>query len=312
MQPEIRGNFADILDPSFRTIFYETYGQLPQKMPQIFNVLSSSKNIEKDSGMSGFGKMIEKGEGAAVQYEGREQGYDVTYTHKSYALGDQITHEMMEDDQFGKIRKVSEGLARAAQRTTETHAADIFNYGFTVGGGGYASFTGGDSLALFDSTHSSTVSGVSTQSNVGSGTHKVLSEDALEEALVAMRGTLDLKGEKVLIQPNTLVIPPALEKDAYILLKSSGRVGTTNNDTNPYQDRLNIVVWDFLTSSTAWFVLDKGVHQLNWFWREKTNLDGPETDFDTKNLKYSVLGRWSVGFSDWRGTFGSEGDGTSV
>jgi len=312
MLPESRGNFADVLDPSFRAIFDGMYAQLPQQMPSIFNVLSSTKSTEKDSAISGLSKMVETAEGEALTYEARDQGYDVTYTHDKYTLGDQITKEMWDDDQFNVIKQIPANLARSAQRTTETAGADIFNFGFTAGGGGSAAFTGGDALALFDDVHTSTSAGVAVQSNIPATTHKALTEDALEEAKVAMQNIRDAKGEKMLVQPSLIIGPPELEKEASILLKSSGRVGTTNNDINPFQDAFQFLAWPWLSSTTAWFMLDKGLHKLNWFWREKTNLDGPDYDFDTKNVRYSILGRWSVGFSDWRGAYGSKGDGSAV
>jgi len=310
--PESRGNFADVLDPSFRAIFDGMYAQLPQQMSSIFNVMNSTKNIEKDSAISGLSKLVETGEGEAITYEGRDLSYDVTYTHKKYTLGDQITKEMWDDAQWPVMKQIPANLARSAQRTTETAAADILNFGFTAGGGGSAVFTGGDALALFDDVHTSTSTGVAVQSNIPATTHKSLTEDAIEEGKVAMQNTLDAKGEKMLVQPGLLIVPPELEKEANILLKSSGRVGTTNNDINPFQDAFQVLVWPWLSSTTAWFMLDKGMHKLNWFWREKTNLDGPDYDFDTKNVRYSVLGRWSVGFSDWRGIYGSKGDGSAV
>lgn len=97
------------------------------------------------------------------------------------------------------------------------------------------------------------------------------------------------------------------------MLESQQRTGTANNDINPYKGSLNLVVWDFLGSAaggsdTAWFLLDSSQHELNWFNREDAGLDGPEYDFDTKTAKWSVLARWSAGYSDWRGVFGSKGD----
>jgi hypothetical protein len=113
---------------------------------------------------------------------------------------------------------------------------------------------------------------------------------------------------------DTIIVPPQLEKEARILLNTTGRVGTANNDINPYQGALKLVVWDFLGSAspggsdTAWFVLDSSLHALNFFNRSDRGLEGPEYDFDTKTAKWSVDVRNSVGFSGWRGTYGSKGD----
>ena len=128
-----------------------------------------------------------------------------------------------------------------------------------------------------------------------------------------MRATRDNKGELQMIQPDTLIEPPALEKEARILLESQQRTGTANNDINPYKGRLKLIVWDYLGSAaggsdTAWFVLDSKQADLNFYNRDDRGVEGPEYDFDTKTAKWSVVARWSVGFSDWRGVYGSKGD----
>lgn len=304
-----RPEWPDILDPSFRMIYGEELMALPNVGKSIFNVFGSGKNIEKDSSASGLSKMIVKSEGDAISYEDPTQGYDVTYTHVTRALGSGVTHEMWEDDQFNVINRRPRDLARAKQRTEEQSAADIFNFGFTAGGGGQSEFTAGDAVALFSTAHTRTDGGAN-QSNT---TTADLAEDSLETAAVSMRATLDDKGQLVVVKPNTLVVAPALEKEARILLDSQGRVGTGNNDINPFQGAYKLIVWDYLGSAaggsdTAWFLLDTSLHALNWFDRSDKGLEGPDYDFDTKTARWSILERYSVGFSAWRGTYGSKGD----
>jgi phage major head subunit gpT-like protein len=215
---------------------------------------------------------------------------------------------MWEDDQFNVMNRKPRHLARAVSRTEETSAADIFNHGFTSGGGGQSSFAAGDAVALFSTAHTRTDGGAD-QSNY---TTSDLAEDSLETASVSMRATLDDKGQLVVVKPDTLLVPPTLEKEARILLNSTGRIGTGNNDINPFQGAFKLVVWDYLGSAaggsdTAWFLLDSSLHALNWFDRSNRGLEGPEYDFDTKTAKWSILERYSVGFSAWRGTYGSLG-----
>lgn len=308
MSVSMRPKWPTLLDPSFRTIFEGTEKQFESKIAKVFNVNSSDKAFEKDTSVSGLGRLAQKPEGDAIVYEAPVGGYPVTYTHLTFAKGEAITHEMYQDDQYNVMKKSPKRLALAKARSREYYGADIFNYGFTVGGGGSAPFTGGDGVALFSASHPLKSGG--TQSNL---TTMDLDEDAIELGIVTMRATKDNKGELQMITPDTLLVPPALEKEARILLESQQRTGTANNDINPYKGSLNLVVWDFLGSAaggsdTAWFLLDSSQHELNWFNREDAGLDGPEYDFDTKTAKWSVLARWSAGYSDWRGVFGSKGD----
>lgn len=305
-----RPKWPQLLDPSFRTIFFETEKEFPSQIANLFTVNSSDKAYEKDTSVSGLGKMVQKAEGDAIVYASPVAGYNTVYTHLTFGEGEIITYEMYQDDAYNIIKRVPARLARSKMHTREQFAADLFNYGSTYGGGGSALFNGADGKALFATDHPLKDAGSTTQSNY---TTADLDEDSLEVALVTMRATKDNKGELQMVSPDTLVVPPALEKEARILLDSQQRTGTANNDINPYQGRLKLVVWDYLGtaaggSDTAWFVMDSKQAMLNWFNRDDRGIEGPEYDFDTKSAKWSAVARWSAGWSDWRGMYGSKGD----
>ena len=305
----VRPQWPDLLDPRFRKIYGDEVKSIPSIGSTLFHVESSSKNIEKESSASGLSKLIRRSEGQAISYEDEIQGFDVTYTHVEDSLGTSVSNQLWEDDQFNVIKRKPQHLAQAKVRSQEQMMADVFNYGFTAGGGGVSTFTSGDVLALFSNAHTREDGGA-TQSNYVTTD---LNEASLEAATVGMRSQLDAKGQLYMSKADTLVVAPALEKEARILLNSTLRVGTANNDINPYQGLLKLVVWDFLGSAaggsdTAWFVIDSSQHALNFFKRSDRGLEGPEWDFDTKTAKWTVDVRWSVGFSGWRGVYGSKGD----
>lgn len=307
--PSLSPQWPDILDPRFRKIYGDELKAIPEVGSSIFHMETSGRNIEKDSSASGLSKLVRRGEGQAITYEDEIQGFDVTYTHVEDALGTSVSNKLYEDDQFNVILKKPAHLARARARTEEQMKADVFNYSFTAGGGGLSLFTSGDALALFSTVHTREDGGA-TQTNT---TTADLNESSIETGLVTLRSTLDHKGQLYMSRGDTLVVAPALEKEAYILLNTQGRVGTANNDVNPYNGRLKVIVWDFLGSAaggsdTAWFILDSSLHQLNFFNRSDRGLEGPYYDFDTKTAKWSVDVRHSVGFSSWRGIYGSKGD----
>ena len=165
--------------------------------------------------------------------------------------------------------------------------------------------TGADAKYLADTQHPRSDGGT-VQSNAGTN---ALNESGLEAALIAMRGTLDDKGQKILVRPDTLVVPKELEKEAHVILDSAGRTGTNYNEVNPYMGRLKIVSWDYLDQTQAWFVLDSGIHSLNFFWRVRPEFSQDES-FDTDVALFKVRCRYSVGWSDWRGVWGSTGTGS--
>jgi hypothetical protein len=222
----------------------------------------------------------------------------------------QFLTNLWEDDLFRVMLRKPANLARAKMRHQERRMADVSSTtALQLAVEVFRAFTSGDALALF-SAHTREDGGA-TQSNT---TTADLKESALENAIVGVRTQLDHKGQLYMAKADTLIVPPQLEKEARILLNTTGRVGTANNDINPYQGALKLVVWDFLGSAspggsdTAWFVVDSSLHALNFFDRSDRGLEGPEYDFDTKTAKWSVDVRNSVGFSGWRGTYGSKGD----
>lgn len=306
---ELQSAWADLLNSNIRKIYGDQLKQVPTQYQNIFKVESSSKDREIESSASGLSQFVLTGENQPVTYEDRNQGYDVTYTHQKWSKAISISKEMWDDDRFGVMRRGTQDLAKAKMRTKDTIGADIFNYGFTAGGGGKASFTAGDSAALFSIAHTRTDGGA----NISNYTTTDLGEGSLETGLVTMQATVDDKGQLVGISPDTLLVAPALEKEASILLDSSGRVGTANNDVNPYKGRLKLVVWDRLGSAaggsdTAWFLLDSSEHLLQYFNRMDSGLQGPDYDFDNDVAKWKDSFRCRAGWSDFRGTYGSKGD----
>jgi phage major head subunit gpT-like protein len=298
-----RTNFGDLLEPGLREIYDNRYKEIPSVFPQLLNVESSNKQSEKDSAHIGFCYLDETSEGGSVTYEDPVQMYDVTYTHKKYTKGFKVSEEMYDDDLYRVINRKPGQLAVAARRTAEYHAANLFNnaFGTTV--------VGGDAKALCSTAHPRSDGG-STQSNA-SGNGLALGDANLNTAILAFEAQLDDKGMKIATEAKTLLVPRALKKTATVLTQSNGLVQTDYNDMNYSKSLgLNVVAWHYLTSTTAWFLLDPSVHLLNWFWRKQPEFK-QDNAFDTGMALFKTSMRFSKGFSDWRGVWGSKGDAGS-
>jgi len=295
----LRSGFGDILEPGFRKIFDDKYLELKEVFPTIMHVNTSDRSYEQDSAVSGFGLLDQAGENETLQYEDPVQMYDTTYVHTKYQKGFKVSEELYEDDMYNVMTKKPAALARSARRTAEYYAAVVFNNAFT------STSTGGDAKPLCSTAHPRSDGGTS-QSNANTE-GLVLNETNLETGKLAMRGQLDDKGMKIMARAKTLLVAPALEKTARIMTESTGRPETADNDINVYQGDLRVVVWDYLTSSTAWFLIDDEVHEINWFWRVRPEFK-QDTSFDTGAALYKTRTRFSKGWSDWRGVWGSKGD----
>lgn len=303
-------NFSKLLYPGLRKVFFETYDEIPEQFPKIFNVQTSNSATETDHGMGAFGDWEERtSEVDNVAYAKISDGGDVTYKHKAFTKGFMIGRELYDDEKYGQMKKMSKALARAGRAKVERDAITVLTKGFQ---GDSGAFKGRDGKELFHNAHT-LVDSEKTCSNLIVGE---LNRENLKAALKMMRTQLDEAGNLVQMKATKLIIPPALEDEARRLLHSTQVSGTELNDTNEYLKSagLEIVVMDYLGeeaggSDTMWFLQDGARHELNFFWRVKPEFKNEE-DFDTFVAKYRGYMRYSFGFSDWRGMVGSKGVAT--
>jgi hypothetical protein len=303
-------DYATLLEPKLRKVFYETYDEVPEQYSKVYKVKSSKKAKETDYGLGAMSPWAEFGSTAGtygtngslspavanmpeVPWETVPPGLERVYTHKEFAKGFQIERKFIDDEQYGVLEKMSRDLARAGRYKVEQDAASLFNNGFTT--------AGYDGKPLFADNHP--LLGGGTGSNIVSG---ALSDTSLKAASTLMRKQVDEAGKLIQLQPDTLIVPPELEWLAYELVRSDQKPGTDLNDINTMRGRYKIVVWDFLTSSTAWFLADSKRHELNFFWRVKPEF-AKEKDFNTFVSKWRGYMRYSFGYSDYRGIVGSTG-----
>lgn len=299
----IRPNFGDTLAPELATIFFDRYEMEPEMMPSIFKVKTTDRDKEMESAISGFSLLQQTAELGPLDYEDPTQMYKTTYTPLKYTKGFKVSQELVEDDQHNIIRGLPEALGKAAKRTQEYYAASVFNNGFTTTSTSY-----GDAKPLFSTSHPR-ADGGTAQSNASS-TGLTLTEPNLETERIAFRKVLDDKGQRYMSLPNTLVVPVDLEKTANIIVNSTMRPGTANNDYNMYKGMFDVKVWEYITSTTAWFLMDMRNHLLTWFWRIRPEFK-QDNAFDSDAALYKTRIRFAFGWSDWRGTRGSKGDGSS-
>jgi len=137
-----------------------------------------------------------------------------------------------------------------------------------------------------------------------------LNETSLEQSLIDINAFTDERGLKIAAQGVKLIIPKELQFTAERLMKSALRTGTADNDTNAIRSMGMVpqgyVVNNFLTDTDAFFIKTDVPNGMKMFVRApiKTAMEG---DFDTGNVRYKARERYSFGWSDPRGIFGSQG-----
>ncbi|HEY9874579.1 MAG TPA: Mu-like prophage major head subunit gpT family protein [Candidatus Obscuribacterales bacterium] len=300
MPPINTSTVVDTLDANLNQIWLDGTSMWPEEYSKVFNVLSSTKQTEKDSYLSGFGAMPEKTEGAAATYDTILPGIAETYTHKTYALGYEITEEAVEDNLYTTetFNKLPKALDKSAMHTVETTAFNVFNNGFST--------NGLDGVPLFNTAHP--MLDGSTQANRPT-TDADLSVTSLTAGLTTIDKYVDERGLKQPTKAVMLLIPVDLWNTAEELIKSEYKPYVANNEVNALQSKdLQYFKSHYLTDTDAFYLLsEKENHMLNFYWRVRLGPLRRGTDFDSTNLKHLARMRFSVGYSHWKGTYGSRG-----
>ena len=298
-----RAQLLKELLPGLNALFglqYATYGE---EHKEIYETEKSERSFEEETKLSGFSAAPVKNEGSAIAYDNAQEAFTARYNHETIALGFSITEEAVEDNLYDSLSaRYTKGLARAMAYTKQVKAASVLNNGFT--GGVYA---GGDGVALFSTAHPLVSGG--TNSNRPS-TNSDLNETSLENAVIQIAAWTDERGLLIAAKPRKLIVPPALQFVATRLLETNLRVGTADNDINALKNNGSIpegyAINHYLTDTNAWFLCTDVPNGLKHFERMalSTSMDG---DFDTGNVRYKARERYSFGWSDPLGVFGSPG-----
>ena len=289
------------LEPGLNALFGLEYDRYENQDKEIFDTESSDRAFEEEVMLGGFANASVKPEGQGVTYEDAQETFTARYTHETVALAFSLTEEAVEDNLYDKIStRYTKALARSMANTKQIKAANILNNAFN------ASFAGGDGKELCATDHP-TLSG--DQKNELS-TAADLNETSLEQMLIDIADMKDERGLKIALQGVKMIIPVQLQFVAERLMKSAGRVGTADNDINALRNMGMVpqgyVVNNFLTDTDAFFIKTDSPNGLKHFVRApiRTAMEG---DFDTGNVRYKARERYSYGWSDWRGIFGSPG-----
>jgi len=296
-----RSQLVKELEPGLNALFGLEYKRYENQHLEIFDVETSDRAFEEEVMLSGFANAEIKPEGSAVVFDNAQETFTARYTHNTIALAFAITEEAIEDNLYDRLAsRYTKALARSMANTKQVTAANVLNNGFST------TYPGGDGSPLFSTTHA-TIAGTFQNTLT---TAADLNETSLEQSLIDIANFTDERGLKVAAQGMKLIIPVQLQFTADRLMKSAGRVGTTDNDINAIKNMGMIsggyTVNHFLTDSDAFFIKTDVPNGMKYFERSpiRTSMEG---DFDTGNVRYKARERYSFGWSDPRGIYGSPG-----
>jgi hypothetical protein len=285
-------------------LFGLEYARYGEQHKEIFETETSERSFEEETKLSGFSAAPVKNEGSALAYDNAQEAWTARYNHETIALGFSLTEEAIEDNLYDSLSgRYTKALARAMAYTKQVKAAAVLNNGFTNS----SQYYGGDGVPLFSASHPLVSGG--TNSNIPS-TAADLNETSLEAAVIQIAAWTDERGLLIAAKPKKLVVPPSLQFVATRLLETELRVGTNDNDINAIKNNGSVAegytINNFLTDTNAWFLTTDVPNGMKHFVRIplQNNMDG---DFDTGNVRYKSRERYSFGWSDPLGMYGSQG-----
>ena len=296
-----RSQLVKELEPGLNALFGLEYKRYENEHEEIFDKETSERAFEEEVMLSGFGNASVKAEGSGVSYDTAQETFTARYTHNTIALAFAITEEAIEDNLYDRLAsRYTKALARSMANTKQITAANVINNGFS------STYPGGDGVALFSTAHP-TIAGTFQNTLT---TQADLNETSLEQALIDIANLTDERGLKIAAQGEKLIIPTALQFTADRLMKSAGRVGTSDNDINAIRNMGMVpqgyVVNHFITDTNSWYIKTDVPNGMKYFERSpiRTSMEG---DFETGNVRYKARERYSFGWSDPRGIYGSAG-----
>jgi hypothetical protein len=304
-----RAQLLKELLPGLNALFGMEYARYDEEHKEIYETEKSERSFEEETKLAGFGAAPVKNEGQAIAYDNAQEAFTARYNHETIALGFSITEEAVEDNLYDSLSaRYTKSLARAMAYTKQVKAASVINNGFS------GSYLGGDGVSLFGVNSSSVQVG---HPLVGGGVNQNapatavdLNETSLENAVIQIAAWTDERNLLIAAKPRKMVVPPALMFVAKRLLDTELRVGTNDNDINALKQMGAIpegyTVNHFLTDTNGWYLITDVPNGMKHFERIalQNSMDG---DFDTGNVRYKARERYSFGWSDPLGMWGSAG-----
>jgi hypothetical protein len=297
-----RAQLLKELLPGLNALFGMEYARYGEEHKEIYETETSERSFEEETKLSGFSAAPVKNEGSAIAYDNAQEAWTTRYTHETIALGFSITEEAVEDNLYDSLSgRYTKALARAMAYTKQVKAAAVLNNGFS------STYPGGDGVSLFNANHPLVSGGVNSNTP---GTQVDLNETSLEAAVIQIAAWTDERGLLIAAKPKKMIVPPSLMFVAKSLLDTELRVATADNDINAIKQMGAIpdgyTVNHWLTDNNAWFLTTDVPNGMKHFVRTplQNSMDG---DFDTGNVRYKARERYSFGWSDPLGMWGSSG-----
>ena len=302
-QPMRSTDFRAVVEPILNQVFDGVYDQRDDEWKGFVKEIEGIKrNYHEEVMLFGMNAAQEMADGTPVAYDQGGTLYITRFVYRVFGLAYALTKILVEDGDHIRIGSTfSKHLAQSMAETKETLCANLLNFAFSTN----PNFISGDGVSLVNTAHN--IANGATYSN--QATAAALSQTSIEQILIQIRSAVDNNGKRIRLNPKKLIVPPALELQAEVILKSVLRSGDSTNDINPIKSMgslKDIHVVTRLSSNKAWFVqtnADNGLMLVN----RRSMQRSSEGDFETDSMRYKATERYATGWHDARAIYGNIG-----
>ena len=299
---EISENWVNLCTTDVRKWVSDTLNDFESMIPMLYAKDTADGQEEYDMSFSGLGN-FQRFDGTAIKDTMTEE-YKKTYSFPEFMNSFDVRRKLWDDRRDKKVMNMAQEFALSYNRTKEEHAAEIFNYAFTATGtySSGDSTAGPDTKALCANDHTSKADSSYAGDNLQT---TAFSPSAVETDRQAFMAMTDGRGNKSQRRLDMLLVPVALEEDAWELINSKGKVNTADNNRNFHEGWYKLAVWQELTDSTNWFSLDSKAmkRSLTWFTRVPFETWKKFVE-DLQTITFGGYARHGLGYNDFRWIIG--------
>lgn len=297
-----RASISQLLTNELRQVVISVGKERPLEYEGIINVNNDVENPVIDQQMFGLGPMGEKPENNPFPLDTIFMGGRVQYNAKSYGMALEFSKEAWLDDKYAALKREVGEMATSWRHRKNVQGFAVLNDGFAG-----ATYTGFDTLALFSTSHGTTEPDGATKANRPSPDVS-FSVTGVQNMILSFEGMRTGRNMPRILTPAKLVLPPALRFTAREILGSLGKVDSAdNNISGIIGDDLTWTIVHYFATSTMWVALTKpGDHDINLNLVNESEFDSFDDPY-TGAAVFTMWGRISEGFGEWRGAYGSTG-----
>lgn len=296
----ISESWAYALDPAIRGTWSLAMSRRESRRAALFNVQPSTMATEEMFGVGALGvdawDNYEKAN--AVSIAKIDQNYKKIFTHSEKLLKVHIERKLYDDNQFPQIFQMGTVVGDSMGLKREMDGASVFNNAFS------ASYTGADGVSLCNDSHP--FSPVKTDKTQDNSYALSLTKTNVATVREAMMAFTDDNENKVGVTPDLLLVPPALEDEGLVIVRSLNDPDSANNAVNPQAGRFEVWPWHYLTDSNAWFMIDRTLMNQSLFWFDRVD---PYLKYqgliDEVVAEWIAYMRYSYGWTNWQWVAGS-------